>query len=85
MEPGPPALGACSLIHWTTRDIPRAPLILGSSLPLLMVTLALTLPPPPASFIPKGLCGYTGPTHLVTQDHLPVLKPLLCFSVPFAM
>ena len=23
IEPGPPALGARSLSHWTTRDIPR--------------------------------------------------------------
>lgn len=25
LEPGPPALGAWSLIHWTTREVPRIP------------------------------------------------------------
>ena len=23
IEPGPPALGACNLTHWTTREVPR--------------------------------------------------------------
>ena len=84
MEPGPRTWGAWSVIHWTTRDVPWVPLILGSSpASSSMVTLALTplfhLSP---SFL-RACVDTLGPPTWVTQDHLPVLKTLTSFQCSF--
>jgi len=39
MEPGPPALGAWSLSHWTTREVPAESLISKEKILIKMIYL----------------------------------------------
>ena len=68
IKPGPPALGAQSLIHCATREVPRISFFSFSSL-----TLSLTSPKPlsrllrrcPSSLrLPPGPCSLQDPTQL---------------------